>query len=306
MLVYANFRNRRKAAGSDGIECRGMDCAKKWKRRPCRAWRIPGAGREDGRKGCRKEKDMVIKEYGDKKLPKIVLLHPMLADGECMLKLTGGMAGRYCFIAPDLSGQGSDRGEFESPEKEARTLTEYLKNSGFGTIELIAGASLGGVVGMLMIAGTDIRYKTAVFDGTPMYENAKLIYWIMKSAFLKKHRKAAGMPPDDVRRAMEEKYGIFGERMAENFIGISEGSLAAIVKACSDFSFPPISEDMQKRIFLEVGSKDINCRQNKVVLRHYPHLHIKVREGYGHCMYPSAHYEEYGQLLERYMNSAHV
>ena len=85
---------------------------------------------------------MVIKEYGDKNLPKIVLLHPMLADGACMLNLTKGMTGKYCFIAPDLSGQGSDDGEFENPEEEAYTLTEYLKNNNFRTIELIAGASL--------------------------------------------------------------------------------------------------------------------------------------------------------------------
>ena len=249
---------------------------------------------------------MVIKEYGDSELPKVVLLHPMLADGECMLNLTAGMTGKYCFIAPDLSGQGNDKGEFESPEKEARTLTEYLKNNDFRTIELIAGASLGGVVGMLMLADADIRYKTAVFDGTPMYENAKFIYQLMKFGFLKKHHKAAGMPSADVRKVMESKYGIFGERMAQSFVSISEESLVAIVKACSDFSFPPISEDMQKRIFLEVGSKDMNCRQNRVVLKHYPHLHIKVREGYGHCMYPATHYKEYGRLLEMYMNTEHL
>ena len=249
---------------------------------------------------------MVIKEYGDKNLPKIVLLHPMLADGECMLKLTDGMTGKYCFITPDLSGQGSDEGEFESAEKEAHTLTKYLKNNGFDTIELIAGASLGGVVGMLMLADEDIRYKTAVFDGAPMYENAKFIFQLMKFGFLKKHRKAVGMQPADVRRVMESNYGIFGECMAKNFVNISEESLVAIVKACSDFSFPPIPEDMQKRIFLEVGSKDMNCRQNRVVLKHYPHVHIKVRDGYGHCMYLVAHHKEYGRLLEMYMNKQPV
>ena len=192
---------------------------------------------------------MVIKAYGDKNLPKIVLLHPMLADGECMLHLTAGMTGRYCFIAPDLSGQGSDEGEFENPEKEARILTEYLKNNGFDTIELIAGASLGGVVGMLMLADADIRYKTAVFEGVPMYENARFICLIMKFVLLKMHRKAMGMPLD------------------------------------------------------KVSSRDMNCRQNKVVLKHYPYLHIKVRKGYGHCVYPAVHDKEYGRLLEMYMNT---
>ncbi len=49
---------------------------------------------------------MVIHEYGDSSLPKIVLLHPMLADARCMLRLTESMEGVYCAIIPDLSGQG--------------------------------------------------------------------------------------------------------------------------------------------------------------------------------------------------------
>ncbi len=55
---------------------------------------------------------MVIHEYGDSSLPKIVLLHPMLADARCMLRLTESMGGTYCAIIPDLSGQGEDLGEY--------------------------------------------------------------------------------------------------------------------------------------------------------------------------------------------------
>lgn len=246
---------------------------------------------------------MVIKEYGDSSLPKIILLHPMLADGKIMLKLTEGMSENYCVIAPDLSGQGEDKGEFESPEKEAETLAGYLKNKGYAEIELIMGASLGAVVGMLMLADGSANYKTAVFEGAPMYENTRIVYQFMKTVFLKKKRKAEKMDIKDVREKMKKMYGFFGGCMADNFVKISEKSLIAIVKACSDFPFPPISENTQKRIFLEVGSKDINVRQNKVILRHYPNVHIKVREGYGHCMYLAEHFGEYGKLLEKYMNS---
>ena len=54
---------------------------------------------------------MVIHEYGDSSLPKIVLLHPMMADARYMLRLTESMEGKYCAIIPDLSGQGEDSGE---------------------------------------------------------------------------------------------------------------------------------------------------------------------------------------------------
>ncbi len=197
---------------------------------------------------------MVIHGYGDNSLPKIVLLHPMLADAHCMLRLTESMEGAYCAIIPDLSGQG------------------------------------------------DISCQTVVFEGVPLYENAWLTGKVMKFGFLKKHRKAVRMPLAEVKKSMSVRYGVFGDAMAENFVKMSEKSLVNVVKDCSDFPFPPLPEGVQRRIFVEVGSKDINCKQNPTILKHYPSIHIQVREGYGHCMYLSEHYAEYGKLLENYMN----
>lgn len=124
----------------------------------------------------------------------------------------------------------------------------------------------------------------------------------MKFGFLKKHRKAVRMPFDAVKQSMTARYGVFGDAMAENFIRMSEKSLAGVVKDCTDFPFPPLPEAVQRRIFIEVGSKDMNCKQNPTILKHYPGIHIQVREGYGHCMYLSEHYAEYGKLLESYMS----
>lgn len=70
-----------------------------------------------------------------------------------------------------------------------------------------------------MLAEPGIRYKTIVFDGTPMYENARLLYRVMRFGFLKKHRKAKRMPVEEMEKRMEEKYGVFGSAMAERFPG---------------------------------------------------------------------------------------
>lgn len=59
---------------------------------------------------------MVIKEYGDKSLPKIVLLHPMLADGECMLILTVGQAGIVSFH-PTCQARGAIRASLKALKK---------------------------------------------------------------------------------------------------------------------------------------------------------------------------------------------
>lgn len=245
---------------------------------------------------------MVIHEYGDSSLPKIVLLHPMLADARCMLRLMESMEGEYCAIIPDLSGQGEDSGEYGNDRQEADTLSAYLKTKGYTELALLMGASLGGLVGMYLLAKEDISCHTVVFEGVPLYENAWLTGKVMKFGFLKKHRKAVRMPLDAVKKSMTARYGVFGDAMAENFIRMSEKSLMGVVNDCTDFPFPPLPEAVQQRIFIEVGSKDMNCKQNPMILKHYPGIHIQVREGYGHCMYLSAHYAEYGKLLESYMS----
>lgn len=247
---------------------------------------------------------MVIHEYGDSSLPKIVLLHPMMADSRCMLRLTESMTGNYCAIIPDLSGQGEDTGEYENARQETQTLVSYLKEKGYTELALLMGASLGGLVGMYLLAQGEISCKTAVFEGVPLYENAWLIRKMMNFGFLKKHRKAVQMPMDEVKKSMSARYGVFGDVMSENFVKMSEKTLSNVIRDCSDFPFPPLPETIQQRIFLEVGSKDINCRQNKTIRKHYPGIHIQVREGYGHCMYMSEHYAEYGKLVERYMRRA--
>lgn len=73
---------------------------------------------------------MVIHEYGDNSLPKIVLLHPMLADARCMRRLTESMEGTYCAIIPDLSGQGEDTGEYGNAQTGSRNAASLFEREG--------------------------------------------------------------------------------------------------------------------------------------------------------------------------------
>ncbi len=60
---------------------------------------------------------MVIHEYGDNSLPKIVLLHPMLADARCMLRLTESMEGRLARSFPICPGRGRIPVSMETPNR---------------------------------------------------------------------------------------------------------------------------------------------------------------------------------------------
>lgn len=243
---------------------------------------------------------MIIKEYGEKSLPKILLLHPMLADGKSMMKIVGSLQERYCFIAPDFSGQGEDNSEFECVEKEAEILNNYLKSQGYLDIELMFGASLGARIGLDMLVNQDIHYQTIVFEGAPLYRNARLMYFLMSFVFLKKQKKAKKHKGLAVHK-MSQIYGIFGESMGHSFENMSQKSLKNIIFACSYFHFPHYSKELQERIFFEFGSQDADAKQSKEIKKHYPFVHIQLREGYGHCEFMAKNYQNYSCILEKYM-----
>lgn len=249
---------------------------------------------------------MKMREWGSSTLPKVILLHPMLADGASMQKLAEGFAGSYCFLAPDLSGQGEEagRGEFVTAEADAAAICRYLKQKGYTEIALLFGASLGARVGLEMLTDTELTFQTVVFEGAPLYKDAKALCFIMQTVFLSKQKKARANPGLSEQK-MTRIYGeAFGPSMGRSFERMTPGSIKTIVKACSSFGFPSYPEALQRRMFFEFGSKDTDAKQAKVILQHYPHVHIKLREGYGHCQYLSEHYESYGGLLEQYMSGA--
>lgn len=249
---------------------------------------------------------MYMREIGGADRPKVILLHPMLADGTLMMKLAEGFAGDYCFLAPDLSGQGCEIGrrEFTTAAEDAREIAAYLKRRDYREIALLFGASLGARVGLEMLTDPELAFRTVVFEGAPLYRDARLTQAVMCAVFLKKNRKAKANPGLSAQKMTAQYGAAFGPVMGGSFERMSEASIRAIVKACCSFSFPAYPAALQDRMFFEFGSRDPDAKQQKNILRQYPGVHIRLREGYGHCQYMAEHYQEYGRLLEEYMKYA--
>lgn len=246
---------------------------------------------------------MLIQTYGDIARPKLLALHPMLADGQSMVQLAGKLRQDYCIIAPDLSGQGADQEEFESAGREAETLYAYLREHGWLEIELVYGASLGAAVGLELLAKPGLQVGTVVFDGCPMYRDAPLLRRLMTLAFLQKHRKAVRSPGLSARK-MGELYGpVFGPGMGRSFERLSEASIRAIVTACTRCAFPQYTQALEQRLHFEYGSQDPDLKKGRVnIAKHYPGASLTVREGFGHCQYMASLGEQYGEVLKAYMS----
>jgi pimeloyl-ACP methyl ester carboxylesterase len=243
---------------------------------------------------------MIFKEYGDKALPKIVLLHAMFSDGSPCVKMAKELGEQYCYIIPDLSAHGEDKSEFVSARREAETLIEYLQSNGYDKIELLFGASMGAVAALYAIADIAISFKTIVLDSAPVYKNAHMLRFFMSGVMLNKQRQAKDNPQFSVQR-MTRLYGELGESMSASFVAMSKESMLNVFRSCTRFDFPVYSDELQKRIFFEFGDKDFNSKKARFIQKCYPYVHVNVRKNYGHCEFLSSHHKGYAEMLKTYM-----
>ena len=242
---------------------------------------------------------MVIHEYGNTGSEKILVLHPMLLTGAFSAKFLAPLSERYCIIAPDLSAHGqAASSEFISAENEAAAILRSLKEKGYTDIALMLGISLGARVALELLKDDSIQWKCIVLDGAPVYKNARFLRFVYNIIFLskwKKARKCKGI----AQKKMTALFGEAGEVMGNTFENMSEKSLRNIISACSRFDFYPYSKDVQQRMYFEFGSKEIDARQAKTILRRYPFVHIALHKGYGHCQYMAAEKKAYRAMLEK-------
>lgn len=243
---------------------------------------------------------MVIKEYGDKNFPKIIILHPMLADGFTCMKLLKDLGNKYSYIVPDFSSHGESEGEFISALKEADILMRYLKENDYKEIELIFGASMGAVVALYTIAYDSIKFKTIVLDGAPMYRNSYVLYNLLKFIMISKQKKAK-KNPEGVIQEMKKIYGELGESMAKSLVKIKRESMNNVLWSCTHFKFPDYPRELQKRIFFEFGDKDFYSKRVRLIQKKYPYVHINIRNDYGHCEFLAISPNEYVKMLIKYI-----
>ena len=114
---------------------------------------------------------MTIYEYGDRSKPHILLIHGMWMIHEMMLPYVDKLRDDYHIIAPDLTGHGSDTGRFESAQKEASEIVDWLVQNQMTELALVFGASLGGVIANI--------FKRMV------QKHCLLLWWMVKLQSLK-------------------------------------------------------------------------------------------------------------------------
>lgn len=241
---------------------------------------------------------MYIHKHGNKNSPLVIILHPMGITGEKMYEFVGSKLGDCFVLSPDMGGHACEKRPFSSSVAEAAALHKYLKEKEMTNISLLYGASLGAAAALRLLKYDDMNIGAVYLDGAPvarlniMMRNifSPVLLW-QKKMIVKNREKGIA---DFV-----ERYGRdIAEHMADTFLMFDKESINNISNACVVGNTPGISEEMQKRIWFDWGEKELYTRTSKPLAEKlYPHSHLIVREGFGHCEYMAKENESYTAFI---------
>ena len=246
---------------------------------------------------------MKINEYGSRDLPTIILLHPMEVTGENLQSIMAPYWKKeYHVIAPDQGGHGQ-AGPYTDCKSEAAELERWLLENGYTEIELLYGASMGVGTAYELIKSGKVTFKKAWFDGGCLSEKAVFMNWMMRTMFIKKHRKLMKNPTAPATNLIKMYGEDFAAMMKENFLKLSEQDIINICYTCCHRELAELSPELQKNICFEYGESDPNLKSaRKAIHKYFPESSLIVRKGYGHCGYMAFHTKEYVEEIEAFLN----
>ena len=246
---------------------------------------------------------MKIHCFGDPKDPVLVLLHPMLLNGQVMIESIGKkLQGSYYMIATDQAGHGEDDSLY-SPRDDAEELKKYLLEHGFNEIELLYAASMGGLTAMELIKLGGIRYHSVHLDGIPLAPIKGFNNLFARITYQFAWNKARKDPSSFVSLFSSAYGDENGAVMAAQFGKLSKQNLKRVLDACAAGCAVTLTEDQCPHMIFDWGSKEINYRQGKPLAEKlYPWAKHIVRENFGHCEYLGKKPDSYALELTKEVN----
>ena len=110
---------------------------------------------------------MKFHEFGDNKLPSILLIHGGGSSWWNYLRQARILSGEYRVILPTLNGHGEEyQLDYVSTEDSALEILDFIKENYGGKVFAIGGVSLGGQIAMELLSLDSEIAEKAIIDGS--------------------------------------------------------------------------------------------------------------------------------------------
>ncbi len=225
---------------------------------------------------------MIFKTLGSRENPAVLFFHAMGVTGDSSEPVAAHLQERYFCIMP-TSTVYCEGQRYISKADELRQVEEFLRKNGITRLRLVVASSIGADLAMAFLTHTGLPVERVFFDGgqfaqislplrrimTPfLYLAIKSLYW-SKGKTLKKILWCddEAIKPYFIAAGRALRYGDLRRQLAESL---------------EDKPFPPLPEELQRRVYFEFGSIEEHYKYRGAVMAAYPRANYPVFEGYDH------------------------
>lgn len=161
----------------------------------------------------------------------------------------------YHIIAPDLTGHGSDKGRFESAQKEAAEITDWLIQNQMKELALVFGVSLGSVIAMNVISHEELLHThCAVMEGASL-TRVHGVEWLFRAMFREMKKRPETIA--NLYASMPKLDADVQQKLLDTMANTDKEELFNLVHACNSYPFEEcsLSPELQRHLFLNSGTE---------------------------------------------------
>jgi len=246
---------------------------------------------------------MIFREFGQKGLPTIILLHGGGLSYWSLNNVVKNLVDDYHVITPILDGHGDDwDNTFISIEDSATKLIQYIDDVHNGQVFAIGGLSIGAQIVLETLSKRESIAKYAIVESALVYQikgistltglTYKLLYGLVKKRwFAKMQAKSLSVPND-----MFEKYFEDSRRM-------SRQSLVNISLSSGSYKLKDSIQNTKTNVLIIVGEKELNLivKSGKLLEEYIPDSKLYVAKNMGHGEMSLVNYEQYLRVVRRFI-----
>ena len=244
---------------------------------------------------------MLFETIGKRSDTAVLFFHAMGVNGASSEPVARYLQEKYFCVLPTSTVYCAGQ-RYIGKADEVRQVEEFLRAQGVKRLALIVASSIGADLAMAFLARTRLPVEHVFFDGgqfaqigkatrrvmTPfLYLAIKSLYW-SKGRTLKKVMWCddEAIRPYFIAAGKALRYGNLRRQLADSL---------------EDRPFPPLPEEMQRRVYFEFGSAEEHIKYRPAVMKAYPHGNFPVFQGYNHMQFQIRDPKGFAQMLTEIM-----
>ena len=249
---------------------------------------------------------MLFQTMGNKENPAVLFFHAMGVTGDSSEPVAEYLQEKYFCIMP-TSTVYCEGQRYISKADEVRQVEDFLHETGVDRLTLVVASSIGADLAMAFLKSTELPVEHVYFDGgqfaqislplrrimTPfLYLAIKSLYWSNGKALRKiLWCDDEAIKPYFIAAGRALRYGNLRRQLADSL---------------EDKPFPPLSEELQRRIYFEFGSSEDHYKYRDAVMKAYPQGNYPVFEGYNHMQFQIRDPKGFAAMLRLIMEENHI